>query len=71
MTNRTVVVANVAIDQHPFAEILGRTRYRITLSCGCFWWQEHHLGSDVPRIGMQARCYNAEHLRTQNERARA
>jgi len=41
----------------PFAQTPGRTRYRITLECGCFWWEDRDASAPMPAMNMTARCY--------------
>jgi hypothetical protein len=35
----------------------GRTRYRVTLSCGCYWWKEHWTGEMTTRVDTVLHCY--------------
>jgi hypothetical protein len=43
------LVARVVIDP-AFTKLPGSTRYRITLRCGCTWWEEHPAGAAAPDI---------------------
>ena len=54
MTGELVRVASVSIDP-PAAKQRGKTRYRVTLSCGCSWWEERDEGSPPPTTGTYLR----------------
>ena len=34
-----------------------RRRYRVTLSCGCSWWEDHDITDDLPAPGDKRICH--------------
>ena len=58
-------VSAVTVDQPP-CQKQDRTRYRITLACGCTWWEDHApWASTLPLIGTTVQCFAAHSQRTQ------
>lgn len=53
-------VASVIVQQ-PSKQRAGRTRYRITLECGCSWFEEYDTTAQVPSIG--AHCHAGHSIR--------
>lgn len=57
-----VRVARVSIDP-PAKKVEGRTRYRITLTCGCFWWEDRNATDPAPTTGASVKCYRSHDRR--------
>ena len=55
-TGRPVRIASVAVDP-PSRLAPGRVRYRITLLCGCTWWEDHDEFAAPPNRTQIARCF--------------
>ena len=54
---RPVYVATVYAE---FTTVTGRVAYRVTLTCGCFFWELRDPSAPVPATDTAARCF-AEH----------
>ncbi len=35
----------------------GRTRHRVTLACGCHWWQDVSNREAPPQVGAERLCF--------------
>ena len=44
---RDVRLLNVCLDP-PHVAMPGRLRYRVTLACGCFWWEDRDADAAPP-----------------------
>jgi hypothetical protein len=51
-----VRIASVAIDP-PFVRRPERVRYRVTLRCGCRWWEDRSQSAAPPFVGTIKYCY--------------
>ena len=56
MTPTEVAIRSVTLDP-PFTKHPSRQRYRVTLECGCFWWEDHTDADELPRAGEVLNCY--------------
>lgn len=61
MTGIPVPISSVEIDP-PFVRRVSHVRYRVTLRCGCQWWEDHAVGDPAPIIGTIVRCFAAHSL---------
>jgi hypothetical protein len=61
MTGKPVAVGSMRLDP-AVTSVPGRARYRITLQCGCSWWEEYPVANVPSRLGAPAHCYNERHL---------
>jgi hypothetical protein len=66
MTGTPVSIRSVTLDPS-FTKHATRERYRVTLECGCFWWEDHSAPEQVPKVGTTVNCY-AKHLSGQDSR---
>jgi hypothetical protein len=57
MTGAVVPIATVAVDP-PYTKSPGRIRYRVTLACGCFWWEDHAEDAPAPVVGKTLSCFH-------------
>jgi hypothetical protein len=58
MSGVSVRVCSVTVDS-PYTPTPGRTRYRVTLECGCYWWEERDSTSPLPAMNTVVRCHAA------------
>jgi hypothetical protein len=65
MTGTPVSVRSVTLDPS-FTTHPARQRYRVTLECGCCWWEDHSP-EQVPKVGTRVNCY-ANHVSGQDSR---
>ena len=54
---RPVFVATVYAE---FTTVTGRVAYRVTLTCGCSFWEMRDPRAPVPETDVAARCF-ADH----------
>ena len=47
----------VRVNEEPLTKpVEGRTRYRVNLVCGCYWWEDVSAGA-APVAGMTRTCF--------------
>jgi hypothetical protein len=56
MTSTKVAIRSIRLDS-PFTKHPARQRYRVTLECGCSWWEDHDGLEGFPRKGQKVNCY--------------
>jgi hypothetical protein len=66
MAGLPVRIADVAVDP-PYTNSAGRVRYRVTLACGCFWWEDHPSEAPPPVAGKMLSCWH-RHSRSYEQR---
>ena len=66
MVATRVPIATVEVDPACVAPHPGRVRYRVTLTCGCSWWEEHPADATPPQVGTLRNCYAAAHPQSEN-----
>ena len=49
-TATKVAIRSVTLDP-PFTKHPTLQRYRVTLECGCLWWEDHTELEQLPRAG--------------------
>ena len=59
-----VAVGSMRLDP-PSTKTPGRARYRITLQCGCSWWEHSPVDAVPHRVGDAAYCFNPAHTHGQ------
>jgi hypothetical protein len=55
MTESRVHISDVTIDP-PATPTPARVRYRVTLRCGCTWWEDRDAVADPPAVGDMRVC---------------
>lgn len=55
MSDARVRIENVVVDP-PYTVRPDRIRYRVTLTCGCSWWEDYALDARPPAAGDAVRC---------------
>jgi hypothetical protein len=60
MAGRPVTVGAMRLDP-AFTRIDHRVRYRITLTCGCTWWEDYAVDAVPSRVGDPAVCHEPTH----------
>ena len=55
MVGVPVRLAEVSVDP-PYTKCPRRVRYRVTLACGCFWWEDHPSDGTAPAVGRMLTC---------------
>jgi hypothetical protein len=56
MSGVPVPIASVRVDP-AYTSVAGRTRYRVTLACGCFWWEDRDSSAPLPAMNTRVLCY--------------